>query len=107
MSRWLAYDETAERALAERFGRENVQPQSGDAEAILSAVVAAHGAAVALLPAAHGRTMLLTRRPLRTACADTAAPRAYAATGFLGLSDEPVYDDQPATPKSWWEKFWD
>lgn len=107
MSRWLAYDETAERALAGRFGRENVQPQSGDPEAILAAVVAANGAAVALLPAAHGRTMLLTRRPLRHARVDTASPRAYEATGFLGLSDEPVYDDEPVKPKSWWERFWE
>jgi len=30
------------------------------------------------------------------------------AGGFLGLSDEPVFDDEtPQEKKGWWRKFWD
>lgn len=29
----------------------------------------------------------------------------YQATGFLGLTDEPVYEDEPAPPKKkWWRR---
>lgn len=33
--------------------------------------------------------------------------RHYEATGFLGLTDEPVYDDEPEQPakKAWWQKL--
>lgn len=33
---------------------------------------------------------------------------SYQATGFLGLVDEPVYDDEPKPQKkSWWKKLID
>ncbi len=33
--------------------------------------------------------------------------RVYEAGGFLGLRDVPVYDDEPAPPKTWWQKLLD
>jgi hypothetical protein len=41
-----------------------------------------------------------------------AQPTAHRATtragGFLGLSDEPVFEDEkPQENKGWWRKFWD
>ncbi len=33
--------------------------------------------------------------------------RVYEAGGFLGLRDVPVYDDEPAPPKKWWQKLLD
>lgn len=35
------------------------------------------------------------------------APVSFAAGGFLGLSDEPIFDPQPPTPKKWWQKLLD
>ncbi|HEX3091157.1 MAG TPA: hypothetical protein VHW72_00965 [Candidatus Angelobacter sp.] len=33
---------------------------------------------------------------------------ATRAGGFLGLSDEPVFEDEtPQEKKGWWRKFWD
>src|SRR5687767_5008957 len=106
MSRWTTYDEAAAKTLAQRFGNDNVQQQNGNQEAVLSAVLAADGAAVALLPARHGETVVVTRRPLRATRVEVEPPCAFEATGFLGLHDEPIYDDEPVKPKSWWERFW-
>ena len=107
MSRWIAYDRIAEHALAQRFGHGRVQHQLGDEDATFSALLAAPGPAVALLPVRPGETVIVTRRPLRAVTAPVPPPRAFEATGFLGLHDEPIYDDQPVSPKTWWERFWE
>jgi hypothetical protein len=107
MSRWIAYDRTAEQALVQRFGHSHVQQQDGDQDAIFSAVLAADGHAAALFPARHGETVIVTRRPLRAVSGAAPPPRAYEATGFLGLGDEPIYDNQPEQPKTWWERLWE
>ena len=32
----------------------------------------------------------------------------HAPADFLGLSDEPVFEDEaPQEKKGWWQKFWD
>lgn len=58
-------------------------------------------AAVAQHPVAQQLRSMLPERP--------AAQRASTrAGGFLGLSDEPVFDDEvPQEKKGWWRKFWD
>jgi hypothetical protein len=34
--------------------------------------------------------------------------RSTRAGGFLGLSDEPAFEDEPVEEKKgWWRRFWD
>jgi hypothetical protein len=85
-------------------------------------------AVIAVLPAGQGDFLgIATFRRARAAAAQRAAteqswsippaqPVAHhsshhsstRAGGFLGLSDEPVFDDEaPQEKKGWWRKFWD
>jgi hypothetical protein len=107
MPRWIAYDPAVKHALAHHMGiTAESQPAAG-APDVVTAVMSAGGAAMALLPAAHGSVQVVTRRPLTREPAHAAPPRGYEATGFLGLHDEPVFDDEPPPPRSWWEKLWE
>jgi hypothetical protein len=81
-------------------------------------------AVIAVLPAGQGDFLgIATFRQARAAAAQRAAtersrsipptqPAAHQSStragGFLGLSDEPVFDDEaPQEKKGWWKKFWD
>jgi hypothetical protein len=50
-----------------------------------------------------------SRKPVASVSAVTALPDvAIRAGGFLGLRDEPVFEEEPIAPRkqSWWRKIW-
>ena len=104
MVQFTAFDPTT-RAAAQAAAHAEVALSSGD---VLSAVLECENA-VAILPAGEGTAFLVTvrkRAPRPVAALDVArwqSPAAvgYSAGGFLGLLDEPVYEEEP---KSWWRK---
>jgi hypothetical protein len=122
MARWIAFDQKTTSILRAALA------QGTRIDTLLRGPVdyalAKPGAVVAVLPATGGGNLgIAVFRRMRAAVAQRAAteqrrsilpPRPaaqYASTragGFLGLSDEPVFEDEtPQEKKGWWRKFWD
>jgi hypothetical protein len=122
MVRWIAFDQNTTSILRSTLA------QGTRIDTLLRGPVdyalARPSAVIAVLPAGGGDNLgIATFRRVRAAVAQRAAteqvrsslpPRPGAqyascrAGGFLGLSDEPVFDDEaPEEKKGWWRKFWD
>jgi hypothetical protein len=120
MARWIAFDQATTSILRSTLA------QGTRIDTLLRGPVdyalARPSAVIAVLPAGDGLGIATFRRE-RTKVAQRAVtqqlrsslpPRPgaqYASTragGFLGLSDEPVFEDEaPEEKKGWWRKFWD
>ena len=123
MARWIAFDQKTTSILRSTLA------QGTRIDTLLRGPVdyalAKPGAVIAVLPATGGGDLgIAVFRRVRAAMqhkAPAEQPRrippaepavAHRATtragGFLGLSDEPVFEDE-AEPvkKGWWRKFWD
>jgi hypothetical protein len=120
MARWIAFDQDTTSILRSTL------TQGTRIDTLLRGPVdyalARPSAVIAVLPAGDGLGIATFRRA-RAVVAQRAAveqlhsnlpPRPAAqhastrAGGFLGLSDEPVFDDEaPEEKKGWWRKFWD
>ncbi len=109
MVQFTAFD-PATRAAAQAATHAEVALSRGD---VLSVVLERENA-VAILPAGEGAAFLVTVRkraprpvaqtapaPLDVARWQSPEAVSYSAGGFLGLLDEPVYEEKP---KSWWRK---
>lgn len=96
--KWTAFDQETAAALAQHVRNVELARAPGDeVESALQA--AATGPAALLMPAADGEHTLLAKlrtRDVAPAAAGSApaAPSSYQPGGFLGLADEPVYDDE-------------
>lgn len=122
MARWIAFDQKTSNILRSTLA------QGTRIDTLLRGPVdyalARPSAVIAVLPAGGGDSLgIATFRRVRAAVAQRAVtqqlqsslpPRPatqHASTragGFLGLSDEPVFDDEaPQEKKGWWRKFWD
>ena len=122
MARWIAFDQKTTSILRSMLA------QGTRIDTLLRGPVdyalARPSAVIAVLPAGQGDFLgIATFRRARVATAQRttteqsrsippAQPAAHhsstRAGGFLGLSDEPVFDDEaPPEKKGWWKKFWD
>jgi hypothetical protein len=123
MARWIAFDQKTSSILRSTLA------QGTRIDTLLRGPIdyalARPSAVIAVLPAGQGDFLgIATFRRARAAVTQRAAteqlrssllpPRPAAqhastrAGGFLGLSDEPVFDDEaPQEKKGWWRKFWD
>jgi hypothetical protein len=122
MARWIAFDQNTTSILRSTL------KQGTRIDTLLRGPVdyalARPSAVIAVLPAGGSdRLGIATFRRARAAVAQRAAteqlrnfvpaqPAAHRAStragGFLGLSDEPVFEDEaPQEKKGWWQKFWD
>lgn len=100
MARWITFDSDASEYLRSQLPRETIVVRAGSA---LQAALDDPSDSVLLMPSQNPGSAVLVRLHRNAARANE--PR-FEATGFLGLMDEPVYDDepQPEQKKSWWKK---
>jgi hypothetical protein len=118
MARWIAFDEESTAIAAAESGMA-VSFQRGDA---LESALATSKPAIVLLPGeTNAELVVIELRPgLMTNRSEVAPPGqdstgttpeeqpfAYEASGFLGLSDEPVFEPEPVTKKKWWKRLTD
>jgi len=124
MARWIAFDQKTTSILRSTLA------QGTRIDTLLRGPVdyalAKPGAVIAVLPAGDGLGIATFRRTRvarqhRAAAVQPADLRTDLRTehrtehrattragGFLGLSDEPVFEDEaPPEKKGWWRKFWD
>src|SRR5690242_1686127 len=112
MPQWTALDEETSSALRSRLPEESVveQPSSSALDYALNR----NQTVVAVLPCrGFGQAGLAVIRwnsiPVIPPPAPAPAPTLSGktrASGFLGLSDEPVFEEEDEK-KSWWKKFWE
>jgi hypothetical protein len=106
MVRWISFDDETAEAVVSRFKRGAAEIHRGDP---LSTAIALDRPSLVLWPStAPGRVLLARLKPGTPSGAKDDSHAQYAATGFLGLSDEPVFDNpQAAAPvpkKKWWRR---
>ena len=110
MTRWIVFDDDTADAVVSRFKRGAAEIESGDA--VSSAIDLGRSCLIVLPASTSGRVLLAQVQPKNEAAAED-APVDYEPTGFLGLTDHPVFTrPKPAQPvsmpekqdarKSWW-----
>ena len=103
MVRWIAFDDDTAEAVVTRFKRGAAEIQHVDP---LSLALGTQQPSLVILPSnAPCRVVLAHFQPKPIAEEE---PLKYQASGFLGLSDEPVYSEPPQpeleTKKKWWQR---
>jgi len=111
MPRWIAFDQQTSSLLRSSLAQGTTVETFGRGP--LDYALAKPGAVVTILPSTGGAHVGIAvfRRPKKR---KPAAPVALSqrnftrASGFLGLSDEAVIDEEPVQQKKgWWRRFWD
>jgi hypothetical protein len=115
MSRWIAFDQQTSSLLRSKLAQGSRIETFGRGP--LDYALAKPGAVVTLLPSGGGEIGIAIFRPprpvqvVRTAAINKPEPagRVTRAGGFLGLSDEPVFEDEQTIQKKkgWLRRFWD
>ncbi len=117
MARWIAFDEESTALAAAQSGMA-VSFQRGDA---LATALASSKPAVVLVPGdSSDEVIVVELRPnpaIRSALfpsrqevsqTDSAeSPVGLEASGFLGLSDAPVFEQEETGKKTWWKRLLD
>ncbi len=108
MIRWIAFDDETAEAIVSRFKRGAAEIQDGDP---LDTVLRYDRPSILILPSETPGKVLFARVESRVKADGellSEEPVNYEATGFLSLSDEPVFtrrQPQAATKKKWWQRL--
>jgi hypothetical protein len=108
MIRWIAFDDETAEAIVSRFKRGAAEIQQGDP---LDTVLCYDRPSILIFPSETPGKVLFARVESRLnadGLLSSEEPVDYEATGFLGLSDEPVFTrrpPQPAIKKKWWQRL--
>jgi len=108
MIRWIAFDDETAEAIVSRFKRGAAEIQQGDP---VDTVLRYDRPSILILPSETPGKVLFARVDSRINAdgqLTSDEPVGYEATGFLGLSDEPVFTrrpPQPAIKKKWWQRL--
>lgn len=106
VTRWIAFDSDTADAIRKLFGDDSGEIRSGDP---LTAALELSKPSVVVLPSSIPGKALLAHFRLKTSSVQASRPSiAYEPTGFLGLTDTPVFEEEvgqpPAPKKHWWER---
>jgi hypothetical protein len=109
MARWIAFDDETAEAVVGRFKRGAAEIHGGDP---LNAALSQSTASVVVLPSSVPGKVLMARVEPKTekAVVPAAEPEfiGQETTGFLGLSDQPVFSRpapaEAASKKKWWQR---
>jgi len=104
MTRWVCFDEPAAEAVRQAGGVPAMR--QGDA---LMAATRGPANSVVIMPTRNAQELALVsvirREKIAAPVMERAKPaRKGQATGFLGLTDEPEYEDEPQQ-KAWWKEW--
>jgi hypothetical protein len=102
---WIAFEDETATAIDHRIGPGTAEVQSGDP---LSIALTLMTQSIVVLPSSTPGKVALAlfrRTPQKTTA--PSVPLAFEPSGFLGLSDVPVFlDDSPPPPpkQRWWQR---
>lgn len=108
MARCIAFDRQTAQAISVKLHLLAICDP--DADALQSALQCSSPQALLALPSGTGNGVLIARfqrNPALHSVAEGLPEQSlnFQAGGFLGLSDEPVFDTQPQAPRKWWQKI--
>jgi hypothetical protein len=105
MARWIVFDQVTASELRSRLPQEAVFEAPG--RAALEYALANPKSLVTVWPlAVKNASAIAVFRPRRPQSTAPPASSAIRATGFLGLSDEPVLTEEVPAEKKWWQRLW-
>jgi hypothetical protein len=107
MARWIVFDQVTASELRSRLPQEAVYEAPG--RAALEYALANPKSLVTVLPlAVKNASAIAIFRPRRPEITAPMASSAVRATGFLGLSDEPMLTEteEVAAKMKWWQRLW-
>ena len=107
MARCIAFDRQTAQAISVKLHLLAICDP--DADALQSALQSSSPQALLALPADTDNRVLIAqfRRNPSLACPAeplSQQPLNFQAGGFLGLSDEPVFQAEPQAPRKWWQR---
>jgi len=121
MARWIAFDQQtssllrsslAQGTTVETFGRGPVDYALAKPNAVVTLLPSAGdsnvGIAIFRWPRERFAKVVAAARP-QIGRSQSGRPQSgkTRVTGFLGLSDEVLLEDEPQEKKSWWRRFWE
>jgi len=107
MARCIAFDKSTAQALSRNLHLLTVC--DSEADPVQTALQSASPTTLLAMPTETGKRVLIAT--LHRAQAQTSPPlpgsepATFEASGFLGLSDQPVYAPEPDAAKKWWRKI--
>ncbi|HET9285637.1 MAG TPA: hypothetical protein VFR24_27105 [Candidatus Angelobacter sp.] len=126
MARWIAFDQQtssllrsslAQGTTVETFGRGPVDYALAKPNAVVTLLPSASdsnvGIAIFRWPRDRFAKVMAAARPQtgrpQIGRSQIGRPQSgkTRVTGFLGLSDEVLMEDEPQEKKSWWRRFWE
>lgn len=103
MVRWIAFDDESAEAIVSRYKRGAAEIQHGDP---VGAALTLGRSSLVLLPATNTGRVLVARFDPRIEEVAAAEPVNFETSGFLGLSDQPVFEaPAPEPKKKWWQRL--
>lgn len=111
MARWIAFDQQTSSLLRSSLAQGTTVETFGRGP--VDYALAKPNAVVTLLPSAGDSNVgiAIFRWPRERFAKVVAAARPKSGktrvTGFLGLTDEVLMEDEPQEKKSWWRRFWE
>jgi hypothetical protein len=104
MTRWITFDRETAAAMRSHLPDHPVFEAPG--RSALEYALSSSGSVVALVPSAlESSCGIAVFRPARTLHIPR-NQRVLRPSGFLGLQDEAVFDEEAAPPRNWWQKLW-
>jgi hypothetical protein len=110
MARCIAFDKQTAQAISVKLHWLTICDPGADA--VESALQTNSPQSLLVLPSETGGRVLMAHFRRNPSLARSPAPLPpetvnFQAGGFLGLSDEPVFETEAKTPKKWWQRILD
>jgi hypothetical protein len=107
MVRWITFDGTTTSEIRSRVPLAAVFEAPG--RSALEYALSSSGSVVAVLDVRiENRHAVALFRRVPAQNANPLKPRQIRASGFLGLGDEAVFEEEEnPKPKSWWRRLWE
>ena len=105
MGRYIAFDKATAQAISRNLHLLTICDSEGDP--LQTALQSKSPTCLLAMPAESADKVLIAtfRRSPSAEPATSPDPIGFEASGFLGLSDEPVYQAEPQAGKNWWRKI--
>ena len=108
MPQWVTFDQETSSALRAQLPHETIFQRPGNS--MMEYLLEEREAVVAVLPSSgrkEAAVAVFRWHRIPAPPEQPVVPAGARAGGFLGLRDEPVFDDEAQEKKSWWQRLWE
>ena len=108
MPQWVTFDQETSSALRAQLPQETIFQRP--AQSMMEYLLEDREAVVAVLPSPgsnEAAVAVFRWNRIPAPPEQPVLPAGKRAGGFLGLIDEPMFEDEPQEKKSWWQRLWE